>query len=354
VTNQGGTEPPQDSLSTRIFRPLFRVALRICQAQGVFRTCRELPGAVRSEGPKKPNIGRRCSVRFGPGRARLLPAAGARARIRPLISGFIVGLGESRAGCAVQSPNGRSARVRCARYGAGQRAGCSGPCPARGLRGAVPGLLGAGRSGCGAWRVAPRIRLRGATSQNWPCGEMGGHGVHAVRAADVAGPVVGGLAGVPGVPAGRAGSVRSSGAAAAGSGPAARPGPDVPAVRGTVPAGAAAGAGVLLALVRGTAAGGGAGSPVGRTRRVTARTRATGSCVCSNRPVEVRRPAWWKYPEACHHGHPWGPGRVIVGWEPCDCGAAQAQPGHGHLWVRCWAEGCRPIWRQPPHRLEKE
>jgi len=35
--------------------------------------------------------------------------------------------------------------------------------------------------------------------------------------------------------------------------------------------------------------------------------------------MSVRRPAWWFYPERCEHGHEWGPGRVIVSFERCDC-----------------------------------
>jgi hypothetical protein len=70
---------------------------------------------------------------------------------------------------------------------------------------------------------------------------------------------------------------------------------------------------------------------------------------CSNSPMDVRRHGWWKYPEACHHGHPWGPGRVIVSWSPCDCDPAQAEPGRGHLTVSCRTAGCRSRWYQPRH-----
>jgi hypothetical protein len=64
----------------------------------------------------------------------------------------------------------------------------------------------------------------------------------------------------------------------------------------------------------------------------------------------VRRPEWWSYPLACSAGHPWGPGRVIVGWMPCDCPEAMREPGRGHLWVRCQAGGCPSIWYRPAHR----
>ncbi len=62
------------------------------------------------------------------------------------------------------------------------------------------------------------------------------------------------------------------------------------------------------------------------------------------------RPAWWCYPERCPHGHEWAPGQVTVGWMPCDCPQALGQPGRGHLWVRCRADGCLAIWYQPPHQ----
>jgi len=25
------------------------------------------------------------------------------------------------------------------------------------------------------------------------------------------------------------------------------------------------------------------------------------------------------YPLECEHGHEWGPGRIIVSWQPCEC-----------------------------------
>jgi hypothetical protein len=49
-----------------------------------------------------------------------------------------------------------------------------------------------------------------------------------------------------------------------------------------------------------------------------------GSDLCSDRVVDVRRPAWWCYPTECEHGHPWGPNRVIVSWMPCHCPPAVA------------------------------
>jgi hypothetical protein len=66
---------------------------------------------------------------------------------------------------------------------------------------------------------------------------------------------------------------------------------------------------------------------------------------------DVSRPDWWAYPVACGHGHPWGPGRVIVSWLPCACGPArEAQAkGPGHLRVSCRAEGCPSVWYKPRH-----
>jgi len=63
----------------------------------------------------------------------------------------------------------------------------------------------------------------------------------------------------------------------------------------------------------------------------------------------VVRPDWWCYPLQCPAGHPWAPGRITVGWMPCDCRNAQANNVLGHLWVRCRADGCRSIWYRPRH-----
>jgi hypothetical protein len=65
--------------------------------------------------------------------------------------------------------------------------------------------------------------------------------------------------------------------------------------------------------------------------------------------TDVRRPAWWKYPEACENGHLWGPGRVIVSFVPCSCKYALAEPERGHLSVSCQYPGCVSRWRKPPH-----
>src|SRR5258707_3853810 len=66
---------------------------------------------------------------------------------------------------------------------------------------------------------------------------------------------------------------------------------------------------------------------------------------------DVRRPDWWAYPTECQHGHPWGPGRVLVGWSPCDCAPARAERprGPGHLTVLCRTEGCTSVWYKPRH-----
>ena len=63
----------------------------------------------------------------------------------------------------------------------------------------------------------------------------------------------------------------------------------------------------------------------------------------------LQLPSWWSYPVHCAAGHPWGPGRITVGWMPCDCPDAVREPGHGHLWVRCRVAGCREIWYRPRH-----
>src|SRR5215469_16571753 len=67
----------------------------------------------------------------------------------------------------------------------------------------------------------------------------------------------------------------------------------------------------------------------------------------------VARPDWWSYPLECAAGHPWGPGRVTVGWMPCDCPNARANRVLGHLWVRCRAEGCSSIWYRPRHERSR-
>lgn len=38
-----------------------------------------------------------------------------------------------------------------------------------------------------------------------------------------------------------------------------------------------------------------------------------------------------------------------VGWMPCDCLGAMAEPGRGHPWVHCRTEGCGSIWYRPAH-----
>jgi hypothetical protein len=83
------------------------------------------------------------------------------------------------------------------------------------------------------------------------------------------------------------------------------------------------------------------------------------SCLCSNRVMDVRRPAWWWcYPLACANGHKWEPGLIIVSWTLCDCGparAAQERAGGpaGHMAVFCnAARGCRSVWYRP--RCERD
>jgi hypothetical protein len=77
-----------------------------------------------------------------------------------------------------------------------------------------------------------------------------------------------------------------------------------------------------------------------------------GSKLCSTIGMSaVVRPDWWCYPLQCSAGHPWAPGRVTVGWMPCDCPSARAHGVLGHLWVRCRTEGCPSIWYRPRHEL---
>lgn len=73
---------------------------------------------------------------------------------------------------------------------------------------------------------------------------------------------------------------------------------------------------------------------------------------CSSWSVAtVPVPDWWNYPRTCPAGHAWGPGRVLVGWTPCNCPPAlAAQPkGAGHLTVRCDSPGCTARWYKPRH-----
>ena len=46
-------------------------------------------------------------------------------------------------------------------------------------------------------------------------------------------------------------------------------------------------------------------------------------------------PVWWPYPSACAHGHPWGPGKIIVAFRRCIC--VGIEPGKGHTVVYCRA-----------------
>ena len=71
----------------------------------------------------------------------------------------------------------------------------------------------------------------------------------------------------------------------------------------------------------------------------------------------VRRPDWWSryYPLECQHGHPWGPGRIIVSWTLCDCPsavAAQTTGPAGHVTVHCATPRCRSVWYKPRHEPE--
>jgi hypothetical protein len=68
--------------------------------------------------------------------------------------------------------------------------------------------------------------------------------------------------------------------------------------------------------------------------------------------MDQRLPYWWTYPTACENGHPWGPGKVIVSWQPCECDPARkAQSrGPGHRVVECRTKGCKSErWFDPVH-----
>jgi hypothetical protein len=70
--------------------------------------------------------------------------------------------------------------------------------------------------------------------------------------------------------------------------------------------------------------------------------------------MDVQRPDWWTYPICCGNGHPWGPGRVIVSWQPCLCDPArEAQPrGSGHRLIECRTPGCGWVDYEPLHDPE--
>jgi hypothetical protein len=65
-------------------------------------------------------------------------------------------------------------------------------------------------------------------------------------------------------------------------------------------------------------------------------------------------PDWWTYPTKCERGHRWGPGRVIVSWQPCGCGPAREilAKGSGHRTISCRVPGCGATHYQPRHEPE--
>lgn len=81
------------------------------------------------------------------------------------------------------------------------------------------------------------------------------------------------------------------------------------------------------------------------------------SSVLLGQVAEVWRPKWWKYPTD-PAGRPWGPGRVVVGWTPCDCAAALGEAaacrGQGHLRVNCRTDGCTATWYKPRHGWQRQ
>jgi hypothetical protein len=67
--------------------------------------------------------------------------------------------------------------------------------------------------------------------------------------------------------------------------------------------------------------------------------------------MDVQLPEWWTDPEHCGNGHPWGPGRVLLSWMPCQCDPARkARPrSPGHRVIACRAPGCEWTVHHPPH-----
>jgi hypothetical protein len=53
----------------------------------------------------------------------------------------------------------------------------------------------------------------------------------------------------------------------------------------------------------------------------------------------------------CRNGHPWGADEVTISWASCDCPAAPADHGRGHLVVHCGGLGCLETWHTDPDTL---
>jgi len=60
-------------------------------------------------------------------------------------------------------------------------------------------------------------------------------------------------------------------------------------------------------------------------------------------------PAWWTDAEQCGNGHPWGPGKVLITWQRCQCDpAGKARPrSPGHRVIAC--RTCGWTVYDPPH-----
>jgi hypothetical protein len=70
--------------------------------------------------------------------------------------------------------------------------------------------------------------------------------------------------------------------------------------------------------------------------------------------VRIESDVMDKPPTVCPYGHPFGPGRFLVGWLPCRCDWAQALGGHRTYFCNaCDALSDRrqTICYFPPHRV---
>jgi hypothetical protein len=72
---------------------------------------------------------------------------------------------------------------------------------------------------------------------------------------------------------------------------------------------------------------------------------------CSTLAMDQRLPWWWAYPTEGANGHRWGPGKVIVSWQPCLCAPARKERsrGPGHRVIECRTRGCGSAYYEPRH-----
>lgn len=52
-------------------------------------------------------------------------------------------------------------------------------------------------------------------------------------------------------------------------------------------------------------------------------------------------------PEQCPNGHPLGPGKVLIGWQPCSCASKDKGGPGGHRTIVCVT--CGVTLYRPPH-----